>query len=195
MGTPASRALPQCLGSRFALKRTLAAGRARGESQALLGNGAVLKIAVISNQEQLLFPECSCGGSVEFLTRGVVNLPEFLSKPVKLNSDHAPTEMLLTYERYAASLIFLSDHIHQNELLAGERCCRKRDEPAAEVQPTDLGFLLKRLFVIPTSVHENRQILHEVRDRLDIERDENSSLEREAIKTITTAFLSEGPSK
>ena len=103
--------------------------------------------------------------------------------------------MLLTYERYAASLIFLSDHIHQNELLAGERCCRKRDEPAAEVQPTDLGFLLKRLFVIPTSVHENRQILHEVRDRLDIARDENSSLEREAIKTITTAFLSQGPSK
>jgi len=43
---------------------------------------------------------------------GVVNVPEFLSKPVKLNSDHAPTEVLLAYERDAASLIFLSGHIH-----------------------------------------------------------------------------------
>src|SRR5229473_4614610 len=33
MGTPASCALPQCLGSRFALTRTPAGERARGESQ------------------------------------------------------------------------------------------------------------------------------------------------------------------
>ena len=46
MGTTASRALPQCLGSRFALKRTLAAGRARGESQAGVGNCGVLRVGV-----------------------------------------------------------------------------------------------------------------------------------------------------
>jgi hypothetical protein len=45
-------------------------------------------------------------------------VPEFLSELAKVKSDHIPTEMLLTYERYAASLIFLSGHIHQNELLA-----------------------------------------------------------------------------
>src|SRR6266852_4432894 len=92
-------------------------GRACRESQARVGNGGVLKVGVRSNREQSSFPECFCGGSIEFLTCGVVNVPEFLSKPAKLNSDHAPTEMLLAYERHAASLIFLSGHIHQNELL------------------------------------------------------------------------------
>jgi hypothetical protein len=88
-----------------------------------MGNGAALKIAVISNHEQLLFPECSSGGR-GFSIYGVVDLPEFLSKPVKLNSDHAPTEMLLAYERYAASLIFVGDRIHQNQLLPRFHACR-----------------------------------------------------------------------
>jgi len=106
------------------LGRRLIGSRARfcKESQALLGNGAVLKIAVISNQEQLLFPECSCGGR-GFSIYGAVDLPEFLSKPIELNSDHAPTEMLLAYERYAASLIFLSGRIHENELLPRFHAC------------------------------------------------------------------------
>ena len=61
--------------------------------------------------------------SVKVLTCGLVSLPEFLSKPVELNSDHVPTEILLAYERYAASLIFLSGHIHQNELLPRLHAC------------------------------------------------------------------------
>jgi hypothetical protein len=76
------------------------------------GGGGMLKVGVRGNREQSSFPECSCGGSVEFLTCGVVNVPETLSTPVKLNSDHAPTEMLLAYEGYAASLIFFSGHVH-----------------------------------------------------------------------------------
>jgi len=48
---------------------------------------------------------------------------KFLSKPAELNSDHAATEMSLAYGRYAASLIFLSGHIHQNELLARLHAC------------------------------------------------------------------------
>jgi hypothetical protein len=51
------------------------------------------------------------------------NVPEFLGKSAKLNSNYAPTELLLAYERYAASLIFLSDHIHQNELLPRLHAC------------------------------------------------------------------------
>jgi hypothetical protein len=54
---------------------------------------------------------------------GVVNVPEFLSKPAELNSDHAATETLLAYERHAASLIALSGYIHQNELLARLHAC------------------------------------------------------------------------
>lgn len=156
--------------------------------------GAV-KLEVGNNWEQLVFPEGSCGGSVVFPACGVVNVPEFLSKPAKLNSDHIPTQMFLSHESYAAPLIFLGGRIHQNELLAGRHSCRKRDESAAEVQPTDVGFLLKRLFVIPTSVNQNRQILYQVRDRLRIAQDRNSCLEREAVKAITAAFASEGPSK
>jgi len=75
-----------------------------------------------SNRKQLLLPECSRGGS-GFSVYGVVNLPEFLSKPAELNSDHAATEMLLAYERHAASLIALSGYIHQNELLARLYAC------------------------------------------------------------------------
>jgi hypothetical protein len=41
----------------------------------------------------------------------------------KLDSDKAPTEMLLAYERYATSLIFLGGRIHQNELLARLHAC------------------------------------------------------------------------
>jgi hypothetical protein len=48
---------------------------------------------VRSNREQSSFPECSGGRNAEFLTCGVVKVPEFLSKPVELNSDHVPTEM------------------------------------------------------------------------------------------------------
>jgi hypothetical protein len=103
--------------------------------------------------------------------------------------------MLLAYERYAAPLIFLAGRVYQNELLAGRHFCRKRDESAAQVQPTDVGFLLKRLFVILASVNQNRQIQYQIRDRLRIARDRNSSLEREAVKAITAAFASEGPSK
>jgi hypothetical protein len=112
-----------------------------------------------------------------------------------LDSDHASTEILLAYERYAAPLIFLGGRVYQNQLLAGGHFCRKRDESAAEVQPTDVGFLLKRFFVIPTSVNQNRQILHHVREGLRIARDGNSSLERETVKAIAADFASKGPSK
>jgi hypothetical protein len=87
----------------------LAAGRACRESEAFVVNGGVLKVAVRSNREQLLFPGCSCGGSVGFLVCGVVKAPEFLTKPTKLNSDHAPTEMFLSHERYVASLVLFGD--------------------------------------------------------------------------------------
>jgi len=71
----------------------------------------VLKAGVRSNQEQLLFPEWSCGESVGFSVCGVVDVAEFLSKLVKAKSDHVPTGMLLSYESYAAPLIFFGDHI------------------------------------------------------------------------------------
>jgi hypothetical protein len=87
-GTPARRARP-----RVQLTRTLAAGCACRESQALVGNGGVLKVGVRSSREQLLFPECSCGGSVGFSVCGVVDVAEFLSKLAKVKSDHAPAEM------------------------------------------------------------------------------------------------------
>jgi hypothetical protein len=103
--------------------------------------------------------------------------------------------MLLAYERYAAPLIFLGGQTYQNELLAGRHSCRKCDESAAEVQATNVGFLVKRLFVIATSVNQNWQVAHQVRDRLRIAQDRNSSLEREAVKTITAALASERPSK
>jgi hypothetical protein len=123
------------------------------------------------------------------------NAPEIQSGLDKLDSDHASTEMLLADERYAAPLIFLGEQIYQDELLAGGHSCRKCDESAAEVQPTDVGFLLKRLFVILTTVDQNLQILYQVRDRLRIAQDGNSSLERDAVKAITAGFASEGPSK
>ncbi len=113
----------------------------------------------------------------------------------KLNSNHVPTAMLLAYERYAAPLILLGGRIYQNELLAGGHFCCKRDESAAEVQPTDVGFLLKRLFVFPTSVNQNRQVLYQVRDPLRSPQDRSSSLEREPAKAITATFASEGPTK
>jgi hypothetical protein len=116
----------------------------------------VLKVGVRSNREQSSFPECSCGGSVEILTCGVVNVPEFLSKPAKLNSDQAPTEMLLAYERYAASLIFLSGHIHQNELLPRFDACSQGDKPTAEIHQMETRLFPKRLFVLPASVDQNR---------------------------------------
>jgi hypothetical protein len=124
-----------------------------------------------------------------------INPPEFPSRVAKLNSNHVPTEMLLAYERYAAPLIFLGGQIYQDELLAGGHACRKRDESAAEVQPTDVSFLLKRLFVIPTTVNQNRQIPYQVWDGLRSAQDRNFSLEREAIKAIAAAFASVGPSK
>jgi len=103
--------------------------------------------------------------------------------------------MLLAYERYAAPLIFLGGRVYKNELLAGRHFCSKSDESAAEVQPTDIGLLLKRLFVILTSVNQNLQILYPVRDCLRIVQDRNSSLEREAVKAITAVFASERASK
>ena len=53
----------------------------------------------------------------------------------------------------------------------------------------------KRLFVLPTSVNQNRQILYQVRDRLRIAQDRNSAMEREAVKADATVFASEGPNK
>jgi hypothetical protein len=53
----------------------------------------VLKAGVRSNREQLLFPECSCGGSVGFSVCRVFDAAEFLSKLAKVKSDHVPTEM------------------------------------------------------------------------------------------------------
>jgi hypothetical protein len=103
--------------------------------------------------------------------------------------------MWLAYERYPAPLILFAGQAYQNELLAGRHSCRKGDESAAEVQPMNVGFLVKRLFVIATSVNQNWQVAHEVWDRLRIAQDRNSSLEREAIKTITAALASERPSK
>jgi hypothetical protein len=83
-----------------------------------VGNGGVLKVGARSGREHLLFPECSCGESVGFSVCRFVNVPEFLSNPAKLNSNHVPTEMLLAYERYAAPLIFLGGQIYQDEVLA-----------------------------------------------------------------------------
>jgi hypothetical protein len=87
---------------------------------------------------------------------GVVNLPEFLSKPAKLKSDHVPTEMLLAYERYATPLVFLGGQIYQDEVLARLHACRQRDQSTAEIQQTDVCLFLKRLFVLPASVDQNR---------------------------------------
>jgi hypothetical protein len=103
--------------------------------------------------------------------------------------------MLLAYEGYAAPLIPFAGQAYQNELLAGRHSCRKRDESAAEVQPTNVGFLVKGFFVIATSVNQNWQVAHQVRDRLRIAQDRNSSLEGEAVKTITAALASERPGK
>jgi len=103
--------------------------------------------------------------------------------------------MLLAYERYAAPLIFLAGRVYQNELLAGRHFCRKRDESAAEVQPTDVGFLLKRFFVILASVNQNRVILWEVGHCLCIVEDRNPSPERGTVKAITAAFAPERTSK
>jgi hypothetical protein len=82
----------------------------------------VLKVGINSNPEQLFLPECSRGES-GISVYGVVNVPESLGKLAKLNSNHVPAEMLLAYERYAALLIFLSGHIHQNELLPRFHAC------------------------------------------------------------------------
>jgi hypothetical protein len=99
--------------------------------------------------------------------------------------------MLLANECYAAPLIFLGGQIYQDEILARRHFCRERDESAAEVQPTDVGFLLKRLFIIPASVNQNRQFLYQVREPSGIAQD--SSSEREAVKTTTAAFAPERP--
>jgi hypothetical protein len=123
------------------------------------------------------------------------NAPEIQSGLDKLDSYHASTQMLLADERYAAPLIFLGEQIYQDELLAGGHSCRKRHESAAQVQPADVGFLLKWLLVIPTSVNQNRQIPYQVRDGLRSALDRNFSLEREAVKPIAAAFASVGPSK
>ena len=85
-------------------------------------NGGTLRVGMSSNRGHLLFPECSCCGT-GISVYGVVNVPEFLGKLAKLNSNHVPAEMLLAYERYAALLIFLSGHIHQNELLPRFHAC------------------------------------------------------------------------
>jgi hypothetical protein len=99
--------------------------------------------------------------------------------------------MLLANECYAAPLIFVGDKIYQDEVLARRHFCRKRDESAAEVQPTDVGFLLKRLFIIPTAVNQDRQLLYQVRERSGIAQD--SSSEHAAVKTTTAAFAPERP--
>jgi len=113
----------------------------------------------------------------------------------KLNSNHVPTAMLLAYERYAAPLIFLGGRVYQNELLTGGHFCCKRDESAAEVQPTDVGFLLKRLFVFPTSVNQNRASPVPGPGSPSQPAGPELFLEREAVKAITATFASEGPTK
>src|SRR6266849_9743908 len=45
-----------------------------------------------------------------------------------------PKESTGTYERYAASLIFLSDHIHQNELLPRLHAGGEGDKSATKIQ-------------------------------------------------------------
>jgi hypothetical protein len=109
-----------------------------------------------------------------------------------LDPDHASTEMLLAYERYAAPLIFLGGRVYQNELLAWRHFCLKRDESAAEVQPTDVGFLPKWFLVIPTAVNQNRQILWEVQHWLRIVEGRNSSSECKTAKAVTAAFTWKG---
>ena len=54
---------------------------------------------------------------------GTVNVPEFLGKPAKLNSNYVETEMLLAHERHAARLIFLGGQIYKNEVLARLQPC------------------------------------------------------------------------
>jgi hypothetical protein len=108
-GTPAKRAILIVLVQGFSSHELQQRGRSCGEFQALAGNGGVLKVGVRSNREQLLFPEYSCGGSIGFSVCGMVNVPEFLSKPAKLNSDHAAIEMFPSDERDVASLVLFGD--------------------------------------------------------------------------------------
>jgi hypothetical protein len=51
--------------------------------------------------------------------------------------------------------IILGGRVYQNEFLVGRDSCRHRDEAAAEAQPTDVGFVLKRLFIIPRNPANN----------------------------------------
>jgi hypothetical protein len=54
---------------------------------------------------------------------GTLNVPEFLGKPAKLNSNYVSTEVLLAHERYAARVIFLGGQIYKNEVLARLYSC------------------------------------------------------------------------
>jgi hypothetical protein len=53
----------------------------------------------------------------------MVNVPGFLGKATKLNSNYTSTEILLAHERYAARLIFLGAQIYKNEVLARLHSC------------------------------------------------------------------------
>jgi hypothetical protein len=84
---------------------------------------AEAETTVGNNWEQLLLAEGFCSKSVRFPVYGTVNVPEFLGKLAKLNSNYVSTEMLLAHERYAAQVIFLGGQVYKNELLARLHSC------------------------------------------------------------------------
>ncbi len=112
-----------------------------------------------------------------------------------MNSDHAPTKMLVTHECYAASLIFLSGHIQQNELLPRFHPCSQGNKSGAEIQHTDVGFLVKRLFVNSASIHQNGVILWQDRDCRCIAQDLNPFPEHGTIKAIIAVFAAKRAGK
>jgi len=108
---------------------------------------------------------------------------------VKLDSDQASTEMLLAsadlprWPGLSEWVVGLAPLLSQAWWVPRGSLTDRR------------WFPLERVFVILTSVNQNRQILYQVRDRFRIAQDRNFSLEREAIKAIAAVFASEGPSK
>ena len=105
-----------------------------------------------------------------------------------MNSDHAPAEMQVTHECYVASLIFLRGHIQENELLPGFHPCGQGDKSGAEIQHTDVGFLVKRLFVNSASIHQSRVIWWQNRHCDCIAQDLNLFPNHGTIKAIIAVF-------
>ena len=105
-----------------------------------------------------------------------------------MNSDHAPAEMQVTHECYVASLIFLRGHIQENELLPGFHPCGQGDKSGAEIQHTDVGFLVKRLFVNSASIHQSRVIWWQKRHCDCIAQDLNLFPNHGTIKAMIAVF-------